>query len=75
MRSKDITGCGKLPISAASTLISHPSPAPLAVAEIVEKNLRWSLDVALSENESRVRERAAGTNIGVLRHAAFTQLK
>ena len=41
----------------------------------VENDLHWSLDVALREDECRVRERQARENLAVLRHIAVSRLK
>jgi predicted transposase YbfD/YdcC len=41
----------------------------------VENELHWSLDVAMCEDDSRVRETQARENLAVLRHIAMSRLK
>lgn len=41
----------------------------------VENDLHWSLDIALCEDESRIRQRQAAENFAVLRHIALVRLK
>jgi hypothetical protein len=41
----------------------------------VENDLHWSLDVAMREDDCRVRETQARENLAVLRHIAMSRLK
>ena len=41
----------------------------------IENRLHWCLDIAFREDESRVRDRQAANNLGVLRHIALNLLK
>ncbi len=41
----------------------------------VENDLHWSLDVAMREDDCRVREKQARENLAVLRHIAMSRLK
>ncbi|UHD16243.1 hypothetical protein [Thiocapsa bogorovii] len=41
----------------------------------MENDLHWSLDVAMREDDCRVRETQARENLAVLRHIALSRLK
>ena len=70
----------KAPASGATTLSSLPPHAPELARAIrghwgIENSLHWVLDVALREDQCRVRTGHAATNLATLRQLAFNLLR
>ena len=80
MRSRELTVNGKTTTQVKYFIASRRMPARACAKALrghweIENNLHWQLDVSFGEDSSRIQERQAAENFGVLRKNALSLLK